>query len=107
MKAHALVLLSVCDGPVQHADGLPRLRPALQRLEIDRDGHEGLFGGQPRGGVGIGEDQAFARDDLQVDAGIGEIHALGAAHVDEIGAARARVSLASVMTHGRGTFHCL
>ncbi len=107
MEAHALVLLAVGDGPVQHADGLARLRAALERLEIDRDGHEGLFGGQPRGGVGVGEDQALARDDLQVDAGIGEIHALGAAHVDEIGAARARVELASVMTHGRGTFHCL
>ena len=93
MKAHALVLLAVSNGPVQHADGLARLRAALERLEIDRDGHEGLFGGQPRGGVGVGEDQAFPRDDLQVDAGIGEIHALGAAHVDEIGASRARVEL--------------
>ena len=93
MKAHALVLLAVGDGPVQHADGLPCLCPALQRLEIDRDGHEGLFGGQPGGGVGVGEDQAFPWDDLQVDAGIGVIHALGAAHVDEIGAARARIEL--------------
>ena len=78
---------------MQHADGLPRLRPALQRLEIDRDGHEGLLGGQPRGGVGVGEYQAFPRDDLQVDAGIGEIHALGAAHGHAVGAARARIEL--------------
>jgi hypothetical protein len=93
MEAHALVLLAVGDGPVQDADGLARLRPALQRLEIDQDGHEGLFGGQPGGGVGIGEDQAPARDHLQVDTGIGVIHALGAAHGHAVGTARARIEL--------------
>ena len=107
MEAHALVLLAVGNGPVQHADGLARLRPALQRLEIDRDGHEGLFGGQPGGGVGIGEDQALARDDLQVDAGIGVIHALGTAHFMRLMPPGRGSSSASVMTHGRGTFHCL
>ena len=45
VEAHALVLLAVGNGPVQHADGLAGLCAALERFEIDRDGHEGFLGG--------------------------------------------------------------
>ena len=54
-------------------------------------GEEGLLRGPPALGVGVGEDEAPLGHDLEVDAGVGEVLALGAAHHDAAGAAGAEV----------------
>src|SRR5688572_5970711 len=87
VEPHLLVLLAVLDRPMAGARRIAR--PAVaQVLEGDDRRHERFFGWLPSRGESVREDEFFVLDDLQVDAGIGVVIAIGIAHHDQAGAAR-------------------
>src|SRR5712692_6003187 len=91
MKAHLFVRLAISNRPVTYSGGVPCLAVLVLKSQDHR--HERFPRWLPSLRVGIGKYESLIVDDFEIDAPVRHFVSVGAAHDDQIRAARPDVKL--------------